>query len=138
MTIQFMKFKDCVNVFYNKKENKDIYQRLSLMTSVLDGNSIIFFKELDEKIVAAYVVNDYEMNTLETIFIQVDKEYRSNGLAKELMTEVIIYCKENNKKIITSNFSKEGEKYIKNQMRRIADRYNVEYYISIDEYKWFN
>lgn len=133
-----MIFKECVDKIFILNENKNIFERLSFMTSVLDGNSTIFFKELNEKIIAAYVLNNYEKNTLETIFIQVDKDYRGKGFATELMTEVIIYCKENNKKIITSDFSKEGEKYIKSQMRTIADKYNVDYYTSIDEYKWFN
>ncbi len=138
MTIKSMKYKECVDVFFVKDENKDIFERLTLMTSVLDGQSIIFFKEYNNKIIGAYVIKEYNKSTFETVFIQVDKNYRSKGIAKELMNEVIKFCKNHNKKIITSEFSNEGEKYIKSQMRQIANENEVDYYISEEEYYWFN
>jgi len=138
MTIQFMIFKECVDKIFILNENKNIFERLSLMTSVLDGNSIIFLKKINNKVIASYVVNKYTEDTLETIFIEVDKDYRNQGVATELMKAVINYCKNHNKKIITSDFSKEGEKYIKCQMRNIANENNVNYYTSKEEYEWFN
>lgn len=133
-----MIFKECVDKIFILNENKNIFERLSLMTSVLDGNSIIFFKKINNKVIASYVVNKYTEDTLETIFIEVDKDYRNQGVATELMKAVINYCKNHNKKIITSDFSKEGEKYIKCQMRNIANENNVNYYTSKEEYEWFN
>lgn len=138
MIYQAMTFKDAYERYILLPENAGILSRLPLLTTSIDGESYVILAVKNLVVVGIYAFEDYDQENIQTLYIQVDKKYQNKGIATELIQELFNWARINEKSIISSPFSKQGERYIKDKLKNLAKQYDINYYISLEEFEWFN
>jgi len=138
MIYQTMKFKEAYQYYFTLEENIDILNRLSFVSTSLDGESYIILATENNFVVGVYAFENYNKDNIITLYIQVDESYKNQGIATQLTKELFVWAKENQKGIISSQFSKDGQKYMKHKLLELAPKYNVDFYLSEEEFDWFN
>lgn len=138
MIYHTMKFKEAYKDYFNLEENSDILTRLPFVSTSLDGDSYIILATKNNLVVGVYAFENYDKNTIITLYVQVDDNYKNQGIATELTKKLFIWAKENKKEIISSQFSEDGQKYMKHKLLELAPEYNVRFYLNEDEFDWFN
>lgn len=138
MIYQIVKFKEAYKNYFQLKENQNILQRLDFMTASIDGEEEMIIAKDVNKIIGVHAYTNFNNDFIKISYIQVDKEYQKQGIATELMKILIQWAKENKKGIISSQYSESGQKYVKNQMKKFAQEYDVNYFTSEEEFNWFD
>ena len=138
MIYQAMTFKEAYQKYFILKENEDIFNRLYFLTTSIDGESYIILALDNNKIIGSYAFEDYDQYNIQTLYLQVDKNYKNKGIATELIHQLFNWAEKNDKGVISSPFSPEGEKYIKKKLIRLSKEYDINYYINVQEFDWFN
>lgn len=138
MIYRTMKFKKAYNDYFFLEDNKDIFTRLNLTTSSIDGESFIILALNGLKVVGTYAFENYDINNIKTLYLQVEGNYKNKGIGTQLIKILFDWAKDRQLGIITSQFSVEGERYVKNQLRDLAEEYNINYFSNVEEYEWFD
>lgn len=133
-----MKFKEAYENYFKMNENSDIFNRLSFLTTSLDGESYIILATENNFIVGVYAFENYDRNNIKTLYVQVDQNYKNKGIASEMAKKMFSWAKANKKGIISSQFSEDGKKYMRNKLLDFSEQYGVRFYLSEEEFEWFN
>lgn len=138
MIYHTMKFKEAYENYFKMNENSDIFNRLSFLTTSLDGESYIILATENNFIVGVYAFENYDRNNIKTLYVQVDQNYKNKGIASEMAKKMFSWAKANKKGIISSQFSEDGKKYMRNKLLDFSEQYGVRFYLSEEEFEWFN
>jgi GNAT superfamily N-acetyltransferase len=133
-----MKLKEAYKNFLDHNENFDVFNRLPFLTTSLDGESYVVLATEKRFVVGVYAFENYDKNNIKTLYIQVDKNYRNKGVATQLIKNLFTWAKQNNKGIIISQFSEDGKKYIKHKLLELSEEYKINFYLTEEEFEWFN
>lgn len=115
-------------VYYKLEENSDIFDgRIPMIDYCLDGSSTIILSLLENKIIGFCLLTQKNINELVSEVVSVDKNYRHQGIAKKMLNLANSYCINNNRKLISGSFSKDGLRYL----QKVHESFKYEY-IKID------
>lgn len=105
---RYLEYDDSINAFYYALEYK---------------NKVVGV--LKEKNIVGYTYdNTYIEDMLTIMYITIKDEYKNQGFAKQLLEKYFKHRR--NYKIHLSPYSKEGYKYLRNKIKEIALKNNVE------------
>lgn len=129
-----------------KNADEDFPERLSDRVDLkeyskkLFSSAVIIVEMYDEKIVGIFAgyANDRSKNQAYVTFLSVDKEFRGNGIAQELLLEFICICKRKGFREVMLHTSLKNKSaislYEKNGFERgVVSENRVEYIYTIKE-----
>lgn len=92
--------------------NQNMINDFYFWETSINGEDIGIYKKINNEIVGLICMS-LNNNIYKTLYINVKKEYRNKGVAKELINYQLEYIKKNNFKLINSKYTKDGELKIK-------------------------
>ena len=141
ISFELKPFSYFVKNYFSLKENSNFFSdrsRLKMINSTLNGESMTCCAFDGKKIVGFCVFDefkkDHDFLLLENI--EVDLEYRNNGIAKRMLEEQFKYIASCRKGVISSMFSRDGLKYIKHKLSSLSDFYGIRYFESELDYNY--
>jgi ribosomal protein S18 acetylase RimI-like enzyme len=137
---EVIRLKDLVKNYFNIAVNAELFNeesRLDLLKSSISGDDIILSVFDNDKIIAvcALEIFEHDINFFYMKYITVDKDYRNKGIGSFLMEEKFKYAQDKNKGIVSSPFTKDGLKYLKEKDKCLAKKYDILYFPNEDGFK---
>jgi GNAT superfamily N-acetyltransferase len=87
--------------------------------------------------VAGMQQSPHEERVIWVTYVSVDPEFRSNGIATQLVTRVFEYARKHNQRIRGSSYTEMGEQYLKQVFERTAKQFpDVPFKDGRDHYKF--
>lgn len=113
-----------------KEENMDVEKRIKYFMSTYMGDHIHFAALEGDKIVGLGALNysldsQYNPKCYHIEYISVDKDFRNQGLSKNILRPMVRFCFQNQASIKYGRVSEDGVKYVIDQLRDICEDENV-------------
>lgn len=139
-TYAVMSLKDLFLNFFDKKENSDLFlenSRLKFIGTSINPEEVMLCVFDKEKLIGICCLEKYKEKCFYKRYISVDPMYQKQGIGNFLLEEQYKYAKKMGLSLIDSLYSKEGERYLKEKAKKMANYYDITIYKNEEEYDLF-